>query len=205
VSTPFRAPADGAQCAMSEPAKVPTAAFLAAFAITVAAEGAELDLTRADRGNWTGGAVGRGELRGSKYGISAASYPTLDIAGLTEADARAIYARDFWAPIAGDALPPAVALVLFDAAVNNGRGGAVMWLQAAVGVTQDRGLGAITLAAVATHDPLAVAQEMHRLRGQFMIHDADWDEFRDGWEDRLLALPWRVLAAVGRMADTEAS
>ncbi len=49
-----------------------------------------------DRGNWTGGAVGLGELRGTKFGISAASYPGEDIEGLTEERAREIYYKDFW-------------------------------------------------------------------------------------------------------------
>ncbi|MFZ0945686.1 MAG: glycosyl hydrolase 108 family protein [Syntrophobacteraceae bacterium] len=32
----------------------------------------------------------------TKYGISARSYPTVDIKGLTRDDASAIYYRDFW-------------------------------------------------------------------------------------------------------------
>lgn len=32
-------------------------------------------------GNWTGSMIGRGAMRGTKYGVSAASYPYLDIAG----------------------------------------------------------------------------------------------------------------------------
>jgi len=73
-----------------------------------------------DRGNWTGGAVGKGELRGTKYGISAASYPTADIKNLQLWDAHRVYKRDFWDRIYGDFLPPALALVAFDTAVNSG-------------------------------------------------------------------------------------
>jgi hypothetical protein len=32
-----------------------------------------------DPGNWTGGAIGKGELRGTKWGISAQTYPQIDI------------------------------------------------------------------------------------------------------------------------------
>jgi hypothetical protein len=34
-----------------------------------------LSLIRADPGNWTGGKVGKGELRGTKYGIAAHAHP----------------------------------------------------------------------------------------------------------------------------------
>ncbi len=43
-----------------------------------------------DDGNWTGGKQGRGELKGTKYGIAAKSYPHLDIKNLTLDEATAI-------------------------------------------------------------------------------------------------------------------
>ena len=172
-----------------------TPAFLAAFAITVAAEGSELDLNPDDRGNWTSGVIGVGELRGSKYGISAASYPMLDIAGMTEANAQAIYERDFWALIQGDAMPLVVALTLFDAAVLNGRSIAVHWLQQEIGVGVDGVVGRITLGALASRDPVDVAVALHQARGRYMIGLESWGTFRNGWENRLCALPFRVMAA----------
>ncbi len=84
-----------------------------------------------DRGNWTGGAVGLGELRGTKFGISAASYPGEDIEGLTEERAREIYYKDFWC--LGEAGDPqfnygliqdqALATKVFDLAVTMERTG----------------------------------------------------------------------------------
>ena len=62
----------------------------------------------------------------TKYGISHAAYPDLDIASLTLADAQAIYRRDYWDKISGDRLDPRLALLVFDAAVNNGVGRAGM-------------------------------------------------------------------------------
>lgn len=73
-----------------------------------------------DKGNWTGGAKGVGVLKGTKYGISAASFPELDIKNLTKHEARAIYKRDYWDTIDGDNLPWPLALVAFDHAVNAG-------------------------------------------------------------------------------------
>lgn len=49
-----------------------------------------------DDGNWTGGKQGIGKLKGTKYGISAATYPHLDIPNLTVEDAVHIYWRDWW-------------------------------------------------------------------------------------------------------------
>jgi lysozyme family protein len=89
----------------------------------------------ADDGNWTGGRQGRGELKGTKYGISAASYPHLGIKGLTLEQAKAIYLEDFWGVI-GRA-HPSIKFQMFDAAVNHGRGNAVRILQPAVMVADD--------------------------------------------------------------------
>lgn len=84
----------------------------------------EGEFTRAstDPGNWTGGSVGSGSLVGTKYGISAKAYPQLDIPNLTVAQAVAIYRRDYWTPMGCDYMTPSMALVVFDCAVNQGRG-----------------------------------------------------------------------------------
>jgi lysozyme family protein len=69
--------------------------FPRAFAALIGPEG-DYSAVREDPGNWTGGAVGHGLRRGTKYGISAASFPTLDIQGLTLEQARAIYRALYW-------------------------------------------------------------------------------------------------------------
>lgn len=104
-----------------------------------------------DPGNWTGGAIGDGMLVGTKFGISAAAYPTMDIVNLTPQEAKFLYARDYWTPINGDALPAPVAMVVFDAAVNCGPTASAQWLQAVLGVTTDGIIGPLTLAAVANY------------------------------------------------------
>ena len=124
-----------------------TEVFARCFAETIGEEGG-FSADPDDPGNWTGGGIGLGICRGTKFGISAAAYPGLDIASLSLADAQAIYARDYWTPIQGEALPPALAMIVFDAAVNAGGGTAVRWLQQALGVARDGILGPLTLAAV---------------------------------------------------------
>ena len=85
-----------------------------------------------DHGNWTGGKKGVGELKGTKYGISAASYPHLDIRNLTMQQADDIYYRDYWLASGADKLPWPYALFAFDTAVLHGVGTSRAW-QAEVG------------------------------------------------------------------------
>ena len=80
----------------------------------------ELSMVANDPGNWTGGRVGVGQLKGTKYGISAASYPTLDIKNLTREQAKKIYFENYW-PIAEPYAWP-MCLAVFDLAVNGGKG-----------------------------------------------------------------------------------
>jgi lysozyme family protein len=122
--------------------------FDRAFTLVVSAEGG-FSSDADDPGNWTGGAKGRGKLQGTKYGISAMSYPTVDIAALTLAAAKAIYKRDYWDAVAGDALPWPFNYLLFDTVVNQG-GGPDLWkraLQDALGVDADGNVGPKTASA----------------------------------------------------------
>jgi len=102
-----------------------------------------------DDGNWTGGKQGVGENRGTKYGISARSYPTLDIINLTETEATAIYFNDFWTPIGGRYLPPGADLLVLDCAVNQGLSFAVATCQNVARVKADGRIGPVTGAAAA--------------------------------------------------------
>lgn len=162
------------------------------FAFTLGAEGGYTD-NPADPGNWTGGAIGRGELRGTKFGISAAAYPALDIGKLSEADAQAIYQRDFYAPLHGDELALPVAMVAFDAGVNAGLRRSVCWLQQAAGLAADGVLGPKTLAMFKTADALALAREALARRIDFYSRTPGWTNFSLGWTRRVIALAGEIL------------
>lgn len=167
-------------------------AFDAAFERLIGHEGG-YTTNPADPGNWTGGAPGHGVCAGTCFGISAAAYPTLDIKGITLDAAKAIYKRDYWDRIAGDRLPPAVAFVVFDAAVNNGIGRAVRLLQASLDLRQDGVIGPATLAAVAKQPPMVLAVEFVAQRAWFMSRLPTWPTFGLGWSRRLAALPAEAL------------
>lgn len=83
----------------------------------------------------------------TKYGISKRAHPELDIKALTPTQAAEVYRASYWNVIRGDELPPAVALAVFDGAVNQGPAVAAKQLQAAVGTAQDGAIGPRTIAA----------------------------------------------------------
>lgn len=169
--------------------------FDQAFAAVVGHEGG-YDTTQADPGNWTGGAVGQGVLHGTAWGISAAAYPTLDIATLSLSDAQSIYRRDYWDHVQGDMLSPPLALLVFDAAVNNGVGRAIRWLQISVAITVDGQIGPNTQAAVQsyveTHGGAALCAEFQAQRMAFMASLPTWRTFGLGWARRLCQLPYQA-------------
>lgn len=163
-------------------------AFDQAFAFVIGHEGGFTEDPR-DPGNWTGGAVGRGQCRGTNHGISAAAYPTLDIRGLTPEAARAIYRRDYWDAANCGTLPPPLALLVFDAAVNAGVGRAVRWLQGAAGAAPDGVVGPRTLAAVRSRSGLDLCTEFGARRLLFTAALPTWSTFGPGWARRLSRLP----------------
>ncbi len=174
-------------------------AFGVAFAATLRHEGGALDLTASDRGNWTGGKVGSGSLRGSRFGISAAAYPDLDIAGLTLADAETIYRRDYWTAIRGDGLPAPLAVMVFDSAVNNGVEAAATLLQASVGAVEDGVIGPATLAAVdawaARRGVSGLCTEFLARRIVLMASIPEWGRDALGFARRLAAQPYNAMTA----------
>lgn len=86
----------------------------------------------------------------TKYGISRRAYPNLDIANLSEQQARDIYRRDYWERVGGDRIhSQAVASLLLDAAVNMGVRTASRLAQVALAVTPADGIiGTATLTAI---------------------------------------------------------
>jgi len=169
-------------------------AFERAFTFVIDNEGG-YTANSADPGNWTGGKCGAGECRGTNWGISAAAYPQLDIRALTEAKAGEIYRRDYWDRAGCRQLLPPLALLVFDAAVNNGVGRAVRWLQAVLGVPQDGVIGPAMLAALEKRgrQDTALCAEFQARRLVFMTGLPTWRTFGAGWARRLSTLPFQAV------------
>jgi lysozyme family protein len=167
--------------------------FEQAFKVVIGHEGG-YTANPADPGNWTGGRCGVGSCHGTNWGISAAAYPQIDIASLTLQQAQEIYRRDYWDRAQCGKLPAALALLVFDATVNNGVGRAIRWLQATLKVPQDGAIGPGTLAAIeAQHsNSFRLCAEFQANRLIFMAGLATWRTFGDGWARRLCQLPFEA-------------
>ena len=160
--------------------------FETAFAVVVGVEGG-YDASAHDPGNWTGGAVGRGVLRGTKFGISAAAYPSLDVDGLTLDQARVLYRAGYWNPLCGDLLPAPVAMIAFDCAVNQGVSAARIILQQAADVAVDGAIGPVTVAAVNRASPAALVVDIAARRA-LRYAQGDMAAYGLGWMRRLITV-----------------
>lgn len=118
----------------------------------------------------------------TKFGISKRAYPKLDIAGLTLPAAVAIYRRDYWDKIRADELPPDVAWVAFDTAVNMGTAQAVRLLQKAANVETDGVIGPKTIEA--SKAP-GVAARIAHLRADIYRSLPTFSRFGRGWIRRV--------------------
>lgn len=168
-------------------------AFEEAFDELARSEGEFGDDSR-DAGNWTSGVVGKGKLNGTKYGISAASYPQLDIKNITLAEAKEIYRRDYWDVWVGleglsAEMPPSFIKELFDAGVNAGKGNAKRFLQRAINVLDDGLIGDVTIAALdRAFSDYGIARVEQWFLGENLDHYTElsiWTIYGRGWAKRI--------------------
>jgi len=152
---------------------------------------------RADPGNWTGGKVGAGELKGTKFGIAANSYPLIDIKNLTLGEATEIYRRDYARKIRFDDLPPGLDFATLDYAVNSGPHKAATELQNLVGVADDGAIGPITLAAIASRNAKTLITQLCDRRLAFLKRLSTWGKFGKGWSRRVAAVRAEALRMAG--------
>lgn len=151
-----------------------------------------------DSGNWTGGIIagkGVGLLKGTKYGISAKSYPNLDIERLTRAEAIAIYYRDFWQRIKADQLPDRIRLHVFDFAVNAGVLTAIKMIQGLAGSKKDGIIGPNTLKSAQKLTPWNIAYGRSRHYTGIVRDKPGNVIFMEGWMQRNLTITEICLAA----------
>ncbi len=149
-------------------------------------EGSSLSMDPNDSGNWTGGEVNSGELKGSKFGISAAAYPNVDIANMTQAQAEAIYHADYWNKINGDNLRIAFAFLLLDASVNSGISAAVKWAQLIVGEYQDGDCGPLTQAALNAYNQSELCKQYSVSHLMHYMSFSNWHLYAKGFTKRII-------------------
>ena len=141
---------------------------------------------------WEGGYVNDPRDAGGEtnFGISARAYPGLNIKSLTRDQAAALYRRDYWDACRCDALPSPLALLVFDAAVNQGPGAAVRMMQEAAGVPEDGRIGPRTLAAAQAP---AVVGAFAVARARRYAGARDFPAFGRGWLNRLFDMHRRAV------------
>ncbi|EKF9168682.1 TPA: glycoside hydrolase family 108 protein [Vibrio cholerae] len=138
-----------------------------------------------DRGNWTGGRVGVGDLKGTNRGIAAMTYPHLDIKNLSYEQVKAIYFEDWWQALGMARFRPAMQYQLFDAAVQHGWHRAVKMLQNAVGEKPDGIIGPKTLLATQTMDLNDLLMRYIAYRITFYTKVSTFNEYGRGWMRRV--------------------
>lgn len=122
----------------------------------------------------------------TRWGISAAAHPDVDVRNLTREGAAEIYRRDYWEPLRCDELPPGVALSLFDTGVNMGVKAAVRLLQTAVGGAVDGEFGPRTLAAAYRYPTDRLIRRFSTERARRYIALGGFQTYGAGWISRTI-------------------
>lgn len=158
--------------------------FDEAFKIVVGHEGGFTQNPK-DAGNWTGGKVGVGINKGTKYGIAANTYPNEDIKNLTLERAKQLYKRDFWDKAKCDQLPSSIRFHIFDVSVNSGVSRGVKTLQQALGINADGIVGNQTINAAKSANPDALLNKFYSFRILFYTSLSSFSTFGKGWMNRV--------------------
>ncbi len=135
----------------------------------------------------------------TKWGVSKNAHPDVDIKKLTRPGAERIYLDHYWDVVRASELPPALALLVFDGAVNHGPAQAARLLQRVLNVKDDGVVGPKTLAAARSFHP---ASELRSLFSEIRLRTYEdlarnkplYRRYLRGWRLRVL----RVADEAGR-------
>lgn len=141
---------------------------------------------------WEGGAItdvpeDKGGL--TKFGITHAAYPRLDIENLSFEEAYQLYLRDYWEPLKLDQLKSIrLRWKVFDIAVNMGKVTSAMALQKATGATVDGEVGSDTLGRANSMEENELIAKLVELQAEryvrIVLRDASQIRFLLGWMRR---------------------
>lgn len=145
-----------------------------------------------------GGYVNNALDRGSEtnFGISKKQYPSVDVAALTEEQAKALYKRDYWLPIYADLRDQGVANKLMDMSVHIGQGNSTIIVQKALralgfAVKQDGVFGRNTLAMVNQSEPYSLLTAIRREQAKRYVNIVQKNPtqlaFLAGWIERVFS------------------
>jgi len=158
--------------------------FDRAFTALIGNEG-EFNCDLKDRGNWTSGKIGVGMLKGTKYGISAMSYPKIDIRMLSLENAKKIYREEFWLKAHCDELPSSIRFDVFDMAVNSGVTATIKTLQKAIGAVPDGIIGPKTKKLLSLYGDERLDKRLSAQRLLYICDIGTFPTFGKGWVRRV--------------------
>lgn len=173
--------------------------FNAALAFVLAHEGGF-----SDHPNDPGGATNKGVTLATFSRFLGREATVAELKRISDARVSEIYRAGYWVKAACDRWPPAAALLVFDAAVNQGPRAAIEFLQRAVKVKADGVVGPLTRAAVekaAARDLAALVDEIAARRMAHYGSLSTFGTFGLGWSRRLMAAHGRareIAAAAGK-------
>jgi lysozyme family protein len=102
---------------------------------------------------------------------------------LPQNTAKQIAKSQYWDVYQCDQFDPRIAFAVFDAAYNGGA--PAKWLQQAAGATPDGVIGAQTVAAVRSADPLKIIMRFTAYRLKYLGNLKIWPVFGRGWSNRI--------------------
>lgn len=170
----------------------------------------DFDRCHAITAAWEGGWSDNKKDRGGKtmWGITQATLSAwlgrpataTEIRNLSKTTALAIYKKNYWDRVSGDALPAGVDLMVYDWGVNSGPKRAVMALQAVLGVKTDGWVGEETLKAAGNRQPSDIIEALYQRRVAFLkgLGSDQWAEFGKGWMNRVNDVRRKSLAMAAR-------
>jgi lysozyme family protein len=132
-----------------------------------------------------GGATFRGITQATLSAYRGRSVSVAQLKALTLSEIAAIYRRNYWDVIKGDALPAGLDLMLFDMAVNSGPKRAAMMMQRLLGVEPDGVIGPITLEALQDKSIKTLITTFGKKRLTYLKRLRTWPVFGRGWQSRV--------------------
>lgn len=138
-----------------------------------------------DPGNWTLGYKGGGELKGTKFGIAANTFPNVDIKRLTRFEAIELYRTYYWNKLPLSHLTDDMQFQMLDVSVNHGLGNAIRILQRALDVADDGKIGPVTKQALLYQDPHDVMLKFNAYRLKFYTKLSTFSKHGRGWTNRV--------------------
>lgn len=156
----------------------------AAMAFVARSEGGLAEI-KGDAGGFTGYGVSLAFLKAHGIDIDGdGDTDRNDILMITPQKAEELFDKYFWTPLRCGDMPPAIAVVLYDAGINQGTGYAARALQRAAGVTVDGVIGDGTLAGVHKNPAKVLLNLCVDRMFRYMTRPL-WNTCKLGWTRRL--------------------